>query len=1778
MDADDSNLIPTPTETSFIILGSQGESQRLSDTEQHAEILRSLPALQMPKKKDRNRSPRLMQQPEGSSSNTSTKAKTRSADLVPDTASEGKQPENQQKTVSETELQDDDSANITVTQSGSSSTKTSGTSHGQDLLAADDCKNNQSGLGQGKEEQTSPTRQGNGSSNESSLSSRTKDTLGSYDQCELYKTQEEHIHGQRFSLFAPSLSEQDMFEDESDNDDEGRHVATPAQHIGSLQLSAEPMLVPESVDEAEYEIPPSPDIYDATHMIIPNSPTEGDSDGPETGDEEIADQTLCNLAAYNTMAEEDDKVSRKACGVADDVQIGSNEESCHLHLSSSHTARETTEASHSQIEGSQEDKSLKSYQIRGQTLADEVIVIKSQTAEGEASDSQFFALRLSPSQGEVTQAYKALEKKQCIPDTETVGGFLPRDGTLLHPSSVVSPYASQCTMGESQRQRSLVEEQTSKHKLNDNSSSVVHVAPLLTIGMIDTQSEQSPSQHRFHLEKPGAGDVGVETSEDYQKNVFQRARKSRKQPLIQNNSEDYALRQEVVWEDTEQKLVSKELCTESQGESESNHIHTSNDIREAMQLDTEPYDPNETLEPGTSSDQTKLREAVQCGGQMVSQHLITCTGQTVVAGLCPPLSVSVSVSRQDSSRVGEKQIPADISSHDERKDENALKESLSGKMRHSVQENPGKNVVQKIEDVSVPKPSVDVAGNTNHPIKVSLVEGQSPHVSCTAESTTLLQTQRQESLELASSNTLSTNKTITATSSGLYNKNANTSRRKISTGKGKLVYKGHRISRQENKMTSRSFELDTRGHSEEQLHPSKRRKIDPYTFCGSESQTAPGREEIAQNPMHWTRRHSNPTTLSPGRTPILSRKRRRLIHKKTGLLKSSSSGDSERSLIKPKVHVHFQTDQIWHPDPSPWLAPDPSETSRSPLPQYDQHFATDSVVTPSAAPPTQPIISSTLPQSALSSSLENRLTLKQNTSLSLKGSQEEKFEKWTVVTKTVMQFTTVKVEEKVVHQGKILSEKVTSLVKEEPRAVKVTSQSECEFISPYPSPSRSVSTLTSGDLGDISSSSHGSQSRSTSSDSSKASLLPSSLDRSNFGSQEQSESHHFVSPQAVVRTRTSVAQTLTSAESKEKEDQHVQPVTPSKLYTEAGAVIENPHSDVEHSASGTPQEVSTINKTGSCNHTRTFSGEGSKASDSLFSPSEKSDSTVDKSCPSSTGKGKVTKPQLEPLTTSAAVGTSAVKAVAEMKSRKSESDEISPEIPYQDKVVSSPISDIESPTTASRTIKSSDQPGSNVFAKWKDGFFYPGKIVSTDRYNRYKVVFLDGNSQTVNSSNLLLVEQLPVGQSVLVKSREDQIYECGLIVQRSPSHYIIKKDDGNNGRYGLDAVILSEDHAKNLLMNEGDEARQICPVVGPPVLPTNLADISLDNLVEGKRRTCKSESQKADTESKLGGNESASKRGKKRKLGDIEPQATSTPTPKGKMEGATKDRAPECSPLMTTGESPLTSHRPSPRKAKIGLFGDLKGPLPTKKTLFRGLVFMLTHVEKTIEQKEQEKKLLEDSSLEASTDSSTGEEEVQIPFDKDHLKEQIERGGGTVLEKFDPDLVCDSSHCYLLSSTYQRTIKYLQCLAAGVPCVSHLWIIDSCKQCFLLDYGHYILPAGISLEKKRIMEWKAGTQPLLNLRVSVVSKNDKFAEEWIKILQLAKCVIIYKFPPQSKSDESSRPEVVITDSSISPVHIKRAQQLKIPLVSSQWVIQSFINGQQVKFDGHPQYSYNYSNV
>lgn len=59
---------------------------------------------------------------------------------------------------------------------------------------------------------------------------------------------------------------------------------------------------------------------------------------------------------------------------------------------------------------------------------------------------------------------------------------------------------------------------------------------------------------------------------------------------------------------------------------------------------------------------------------------------------------------------------------------------------------------------------------------------------------------------------------------------------------------------------------------------------------------------------------------------------------------------------------------------------------------------------------------------------------------------------------------------------------------------------------------------------------------------------------------------------------------------------------------------------------------------------------------------------------------------------------------------------------------------------------------------------------------------------------------------------------------------------------------------------------------------------------------------------------------------------------------------------------------------------------------------------------------------------------------------------------------------YLISAGFQRTVKYLQCLAANIPPVSYHWI----EQCYLsqklCSTKEYMLPAGVEIGGK-LVEW-----------------------------------------------------------------------------------------------------------
>ncbi|WAR00362.1 TP53B-like protein [Mya arenaria] len=858
------------------------------------------------------------------------------------------------------------------------------------------------------------------------------------------------------------------------------------------------------------------------------------------------------------------------------------------------------------------------------------------------------------------------------------------------------------------------------------------------------------------------------------------------------------------------------------------------------------------------------------------------------------------------------------------------------------------------------------------------------------------------------------------------------------------------------------------------------------------------------------------------RTPLSTRKRpARLIHKKTGLKKQKTDNQSQ------STDVTVTTVGSLASLPSSISQSSPARDILSPSSSSSRQSVTDEI------------------KGRLSG---KRLSIEQSLpdTLPLPQSDEDHYQRVTIVIEKVERvFREITTTKKVVGPDGAVIESSQDVKRLDPVIVEESTHKKVQYIY-IPSPSRSVTSMTSGDLADISSS----ISKSSGSLGSKVSLTSSSLDHSDGGqsvskhlqtqssvetsqqaakpvrrqhsmdsqkkgSSGQSDSDKMEAPKAVPRNvRTQSGSNLAAKPPLQPPTGHtpktrlsVQTSGTSGLGTAApeSPTVTRPksatpgHSDHDVSGVVTPLG-STINGSGNYLHSRTVSMESPRMSSSLFSSSDSAGQQRNEQVPAS--------------------------KTTEIVTESSSSDHLHPEqkrasSPQQDQAVSSSNTP---PDVA--MVTSSGAPGSRVLAKWKDGFYYPGVLrTSPDRLSKCSVRFDDGDSMHVKISDILLIGRLPAGQSVMVLT-EDGDFEFGLVLQQTVDRYVVETDEGKNASYSFSQVILSSDQAACIISDHGPEVQlQGCTTSHSSTGNMNQEDLPRSCLLINSRKLLPGREQRM--------REGGRGRSRKRKL---EPQATSTPTPKGKAEpGASKRQRvqdPSSSPVRGIQDSPAGA-RKSPRKPRVELFTSDLGPLPTRK-LFRGLNFLLTNVEKTQGQRQEERQLLKNP-LDTSTDDSSNDDENGPLFNKDHLKAQIEAGGGAV--NSDKKII-------LLSSAYQRTIKYLKCLATGISCVSYMWVVDSCTQGALLDQVSYVLPAGISLEKKKIIERKK-KDIFLNMKAVVCSKKPKFTESWTNILQLAKCQVVNKL--------QNGVNFLLTDQSCSATMERQARNHSVALVSTEWL-------------------------
>ncbi|XP_072258582.1 TP53-binding protein 1 isoform X2 [Pyxicephalus adspersus] len=506
----------------------------------------------------------------------------------------------------------------------------------------------------------------------------------------------------------------------------------------------------------------------------------------------------------------------------------------------------------------------------------------------------------------------------------------------------------------------------------------------------------------------------------------------------------------------------------------------------------------------------------------------------------------------------------------------------------------------------------------------------------------------------------------------------------------------------------------------------------------------------------------------------------------------------------------------------------------------------------------------------------------------------------------------------------------------------------------------------------------------------------------------------------------------------------------------------------------------------------------------------------------------------------------------------------SPEIPYQ---------------TPSKNISMDSSSGSSfvglkVVAKWSsNGYFYSGTITRDVGGGKYKLLFDDGYECDVLGKDILLCDPIPLDTEVTALS-EDEYFSAGVVKAHKRDSeellYCIEKE-GQRKWYKRMAVILSLEQGNKLREQFG---------LGPyePSTPlTKGSDISLDNLVEGKRKRrsnlnvmstpTSSSTSSTSTPTRKGTEVPRSSLGSlsgKRKLISVDDDKS--PAKRGRKSVVAKSGSIKGNDFMSPNES-------GDNMSDQANLEETHGPLPQNKLLFAGYAFLLTTATSSDKVNNRMK------SQEIPCFSSEEEEYIEsTPYDRRYTEDQLRAGGGCIIDNFSEALCKPDSKCFLIADQHCRTRKYFLCLASGISCVSHVWVHDSCHSNELQSVNNYLLPAGYSFQEEKILEWHGSRHPFKGLRFLVVSdQQENFLEIWTEVLMIGGAVSA----KQHSSSDTNKDvalgvfDVVITDRSCPDSILKCAQALNLPVVSSEWAIQCLINGVQVGYNKHPKYKHDY---
>uniref|UniRef100_A0ABK8G691 BRCT domain-containing protein n=2 Tax=Anopheles gambiae TaxID=7165 RepID=A0ABK8G691_ANOGA len=529
----------------------------------------------------------------------------------------------------------------------------------------------------------------------------------------------------------------------------------------------------------------------------------------------------------------------------------------------------------------------------------------------------------------------------------------------------------------------------------------------------------------------------------------------------------------------------------------------------------------------------------------------------------------------------------------------------------------------------------------------------------------------------------------------------------------------------------------------------------------------------------------------------------------------------------------------------------------------------------------------------------------------------------------------------------------------------------------------------------------------------------------------------------------------------------------------------------------------------------------------------------------------------------------------------------------------SPVASSSSTTPKSKSVhQEPKQFDICCLARWTDRKYYAGRVTNYREDNKYVVVFEDGCSKTLSRDIIVFGEDgvLPIKHHSIHALTGGDTYEPAIVEE-------IKRNDANEVVYGVRTasstlevtatdIYLTDEQAKwihNACKDKPDPIQMLraqAAGTGGSAAGEDATGGNAGNAPEGNAAASELTAESGDK----GARSTRSKRGANDKsMTPATPEAGySGGVGKKGRRGRRKQLPPpehisECSdvsdgyeeeeevPVVTspeTGLDAVNGVQPELQRTEqesvlarmyiaYEYFGNdgkdsldqLLGPIPVNaKTLFRNKHFLLS------------------CTVPSKSTEANAKQFSNTPFVKQHIRHQIEAGGGKVYEFFEDVPKNKYKQCKLIAPRPSITAMYVQCLASDIVAVSHEWIIQCCQVLMLVDHKPYALPAGWSFLEKRFIDWGCGrakdkratATPFASVCINVASLCKDFNDFWSRVCKLAGGTV--RLIKTESDITENLTGYLLTDQEF-PEEIKiKATRNGLLVVSTVWVVQCLIMG------------------